>query len=247
MHNREEMDRPASMLMLCAEADLPLCRQLAKHLSALEQAEKLVLWHPGLALAGDERDEAARRLLAPDLRLVLALVSADFMADGADRADGGAQALLTRALRRHDQGDLRLVPVIARAFDWPASRLGGLSVLPADGRPLAAPEPRDEGFRQVAEGVRALLEGAPAQAPLRDPYRGLQAFEEEDEADFFGREELSRQLVQMVYKLRQERAPRILAVVGPSGSGKSSVARAGLVPLLRRQPPPDGRRRTSRC
>src|SRR5262249_12545706 len=54
------------------------------------------------------------------------------------------------------------------------------------------------------------------------------AFEEADAADFFGREALTEHLVGRLAETR------FLAVVGPSGSGKSSVVRAGLIPALRR-------------
>ncbi|MBE7557287.1 MAG: serine protease [Anaerolineales bacterium] len=60
------------------------------------------------------------------------------------------------------------------------------------------------------------------------PYRGLTAFTESDAKFFFGREILVSSLVT---HLRQN--PRFLAVVGPSGSGKSSLVQAGLVPALR--------------
>ncbi len=61
-----------------------------------------------------------------------------------------------------------------------------------------------------------------------NPYRGLAAFTEEDARRFFGREALTAELVE---RLRAN--PRFLAVIGPSGSGKSSVVRAGLIPALR--------------
>ena len=64
-------------------------------------------------------------------------------------------------------------------------------------------------------------------APVRNPYKGLRAFDEADARDFFGREDLAGQLVE---RLRES---RFVAVVGPSGSGKSSVVRAGVVPALR--------------
>jgi hypothetical protein len=60
------------------------------------------------------------------------------------------------------------------------------------------------------------------------PYRGLEVFREEDAAFFFGREAFTDTLEQAV-----ARQP-LVAVVGRSGSGKSSVVRAGLVPRLRR-------------
>jgi WD40 repeat protein/uncharacterized caspase-like protein len=59
------------------------------------------------------------------------------------------------------------------------------------------------------------------------PYRGLQAFTEEDLQYFYGREALTQRLLQSI----QQQA--CLAVVGASGSGKSSVVQAGLVAQLR--------------
>ena len=68
-------------------------------------------------------------------------------------------------------------------------------------------------------------------AETANPYKGLRAFDEADAPDFFGREALTEQLLDRL----SEKVPgaRFLAVVGPSGSGKSSVVRAGLVPALR--------------
>ena len=61
----------------------------------------------------------------------------------------------------------------------------------------------------------------------RNPYKGLRAFQETDAADFFGREVLVARLVETV-------AGRPLTtVVGSSGSGKSSVVKAGLLPAVR--------------
>jgi basic membrane lipoprotein Med (substrate-binding protein (PBP1-ABC) superfamily)/DNA-binding SARP family transcriptional activator len=71
------------------------------------------------------------------------------------------------------------------------------------------------------------LEGAAK--PARNPYKGLRAFTETDAADFFGREDLVRDLLEVL----AEPGRRLLSVVGPSGSGKSSAVRAGLLPALR--------------
>ncbi|MEM7124839.1 MAG: hypothetical protein AAF702_00845 [Chloroflexota bacterium] len=59
------------------------------------------------------------------------------------------------------------------------------------------------------------------------PFMGLRPFDERDAKLFFGREKLTKELMQ---HLKDE---RFLAVVGASGSGKSSVMRAGLLPSLR--------------
>ena len=70
--------------------------------------------------------------------------------------------------------------------------------------------------------------GSPV-APLRDvcPFKGLAPFEAADKEFFFGRERLVDELV-----ARLADAP-LLVVVGPSGSGKSSLLRAGLLPALK--------------
>jgi WD40 repeat protein/energy-coupling factor transporter ATP-binding protein EcfA2 len=59
------------------------------------------------------------------------------------------------------------------------------------------------------------------------PYRGLEFFDEAHTEYFFGREDLTDQLIERL------RTGRFLAVIGASGSGKSSVVRAGLIAELR--------------
>ncbi len=81
-------------------------------------------------------------------------------------------------------------------------------------------------FITPTETLRAIC----AELQLSDicPYRSLDAFTEADAEFFFGRQ---RVVDRLLARLRQE--PRFLAVLGPSGSGKSSVVRAGLIPRLR--------------
>src|SRR6185503_5572059 len=88
----------------------------------------------------------------------------------------------------------------------------------------------------IATELRAALEGShvveETAGPTRNPYKGLRAFLEADVGDFFGREAVTKRLIRRLAE--DDPAARFLAVVGPSGSGKSSVVRAGLVPALRR-------------
>jgi basic membrane lipoprotein Med (substrate-binding protein (PBP1-ABC) superfamily)/DNA-binding SARP family transcriptional activator len=62
-----------------------------------------------------------------------------------------------------------------------------------------------------------------------NPFKGLRPFQESDAEDFFGRDRLVGEVV-----ARLGGGCRLVALVGPSGSGKSSVARAGVVPALRK-------------
>ncbi len=75
--------------------------------------------------------------------------------------------------------------------------------------------------------TEAVHDMPPRLTALRNPYKGLQAFEEADAPDFYGRSELVGSLLAAVERLR------FVTVVGPSGCGKSSAVRAGLVPRLR--------------
>jgi len=74
----------------------------------------------------------------------------------------------------------------------------------------------------------------PVDLPLEseNPYKGLRAFQESDAGDFFGRKVLVDRLLNRLSAA--DANARFLAVVGPSGSGKSSVVKAGLIPMLRR-------------
>ena len=70
-----------------------------------------------------------------------------------------------------------------------------------------------------------------------NPYRSLDAFDEESSELFFGRDQFTATLLRRLEKLAiadpaTSTFPRLLAILGPSGCGKSSVARAGLVPAI---------------
>jgi WD40 repeat protein/DNA-binding SARP family transcriptional activator len=81
--------------------------------------------------------------------------------------------------------------------------------------------------------VAAITGGRPVpETALLNPYKGLRAFEEADAGDFFGRTDLVEEIVT---RLRGDGVRgRLVLVVGGSGTGKSSVVRAGLLPRVRR-------------
>ncbi len=69
-------------------------------------------------------------------------------------------------------------------------------------------------------------QGDTGSTPVRNPYKGLRAFDETDHADFYGRAAIVAELVAAVA------TEQMVTVVGASGSGKSSLVRAGLLPAL---------------
>lgn len=80
------------------------------------------------------------------------------------------------------------------------------------------------GARPRDQAIQTLIS---LELETTNPYKGLSAFEETDAGDFHGRSALVEELVQRVGQ------SRFTIVTGPSGSGKSSVVRAGLLPRLR--------------
>jgi DNA-binding SARP family transcriptional activator/WD40 repeat protein len=84
--------------------------------------------------------------------------------------------------------------------------------------------------RAVGADVVALADSqreVASRTAVANPYKGLRAFTEADAIDFHGRDALVDEV------LRTMADHRLVAVVGPSGSGKSSVVRAGVIPALR--------------
>ena len=65
-----------------------------------------------------------------------------------------------------------------------------------------------------------------------NPFKGLRPFGEDDAAIFFGRERLVAEVLRRI-----SHHTRLVALVGPSGSGKSSVVRAGVIPAIRKGGP----------
>ena len=94
----------------------------------------------------------------------------------------------------------------------------------------------EPAFRRLVWGIAGSKPSEPDATPYEGvcPYRGLEAFRPEDAPFFFGRENLTGWLVSALR--REVRAPlgvRFLGVLGPSGSGKSSIVLAGMVASLR--------------
>jgi hypothetical protein len=74
----------------------------------------------------------------------------------------------------------------------------------------------------------------PEKEPNRAPYRGLKPQEADDAGIFFGRDAPIVEAIDRLRGLRAGAPPRLMAILGASGAGKSSFLRAGLLPRLKR-------------
>ena len=129
--------------------------------------------------------------------------------------------------RGDERADLRRLASLATTLLPANDRLRELAGRLETSDPVTA-----DAFAAAATGQPVGTGTGASRADARNPYKGLRAFMEGDALDFFGRGELNHRLIQRLSE--NGRDARFLAVVGPSGSGKSSVVRAALVPEIRR-------------
>jgi len=98
----------------------------------------------------------------------------------------------------------------------------------------------NEGLVRLRGGLRKagldprFFDWPPARDPDRPPYRGLRPLEAEDAGIFFGRDAPVVEAIDRLRGLCEQAPPRLVVILGASGSGKSSFLRAGLLPRLAR-------------
>ena len=132
--------------------------------------------------------------------------------------------------RKAKDDDFILLPIIiADKAKGPAANLPGLSQLHwIETTEPTAPEP-------LGKIVAALTSGAIPKPPepwrIINPYRGLLALEEQDADFFFGRDLETCAILDTIIA----KPSRLIALIGNSGVGKSSLVQAGVVGSLKRQ------------
>jgi WD40 repeat protein len=176
-----------------------------------------------------------------DIAVVFAHLEAEPPAPSAQRPElpAALDAVIARALAKDPQQRYPSCRELARAglavaVDEGSRLLVDVASRAAAGRSdLSEVEAELAGkvidLQHVREQARALSGPAtPARVSTEGicPFKGLASFEPADADYFFGRERLVAELVARLV------GARFLGIVGPSGSGKSSVLRAGLLPAL---------------
>jgi hypothetical protein len=134
------------------------------------------------------------------------------------------QLAMHQSIEAANDGSATLVPAILADYELPLlSRFR----VPLDFRD----QDRERWEAEAARRRRKLAAPPPVGAPVPCPYPGIRPFTTEDAARFHGR---NKEVTNLLGRLRD--GQRELYVIGPSGSGKSSLVAAGLVPSLRESP-----------
>ncbi len=145
------MREPIHVYFSYAHQDEPLLRELEAHLSVLLRSGAMQMWTRRRISGGDNVQAKVSENLE-QAQLVLLLVSADFL------ANDDCHAETQRALERQRAGEVHVIPIIARGCDWGGAPFDGLQVLPLDGTAVMGWTNYDDGWTEVAMGVRAVVE-----------------------------------------------------------------------------------------
>jgi WD40 repeat protein/DNA-binding SARP family transcriptional activator len=224
LRRTRETTRPTLLVIHAADCTDPVEFTELEALSrGLDELPVLVLaCGEDIDMLADLRSDGVLVLDALDLAAVAAIA-------GQYARGSAAEEVPARRLLEASGGIPRVVHEVAS--QW-ARREAARHVGVVAGRAAAEREELRSIQAELTGGVEDLQEvserGTPRrwEAPVVCPFKGLASFEAADAQYFFGREKLVAELVARLV------GAQLLGIVGPSGSGKSSVMRAGLLPAL---------------
>ena len=131
--------------------------------------------------------------------------------------------VLQRATAKNPQDRYETALQMAAAFREALAASANTTAVTAPG------EPANDLLSSLVIDLRTTTHAN--EPPPVNPYKGLHSFQEADAVDFFGRDKLVDRFIERLSETGE--GARFLTVVGPSGSGKSSAVKAGLLPRIR--------------
>jgi len=138
--------------------DQELYKKLEKHLSPLLQSRTITIWHGQDLPVGSTWEDDIRRLtkesqLFFNADIILFLVSAHFVASGYPW-----RMELPEALKLHEAGTARIIPILLRPVLWKNTPLGQFQALPTGAKPITLWDDQDAAFEDVVRGISQVIE-----------------------------------------------------------------------------------------
>jgi len=145
----------ASIEIFCcyARKDQPLLQELKVHLFPLQRQGIITLWNDTDISPGANWEEEIEKHLNT-AQIILLLVSPDFIA-----SEYCYSKELQRAMKRHEVGEVHVIPIILRPVIWKNMLFGHLEALPTDAKPITSSlwHNLDEALFDVAQGIEKLI------------------------------------------------------------------------------------------
>jgi hypothetical protein len=150
-HLGREVLRRVKLFYSYSHEDSALRDELGKHLASLRRWGAVEDWYDRRILPGtDWETEIDDHIRTSDV--ILPLVSASFL-----NSDYCSGVELETALKQHEEGQARIVPVILRPCNWTPSPLGRLQALPTDAKAITTWENQDEALVDVIKGLERVI------------------------------------------------------------------------------------------
>src|SRR5215210_4642126 len=122
--NNSHPPQPVKVFYSYSHDDEGFRKELEKHLSLMRRNGEISGWHDRNISAGtDWKDSIDKHL--ESAKIILLLVSADFLS-----SDYCYEIEMRRAMKRHQEGKARVIPVIVRNCDWSSAPFSSLQALP---------------------------------------------------------------------------------------------------------------------
>lgn len=151
MTQADKRIQPLKLFYCYAHEDKSLRDTLKMHLSGLEQQGFISSWDHHVTDAGTDQEQEIKESLNT-ARIILLLISPDFMT-----SEWCQSVEIEKALKRHETGEIRIVPVLLRQVEWQHAPFGHLQGLPSEGPPITSRTDIDEAFYNVAKDFRNLF------------------------------------------------------------------------------------------
>jgi WD40 repeat protein/predicted negative regulator of RcsB-dependent stress response len=145
------MTTPLEIFCCYAREDQEMLDELKKHLMPLQREGQIKIWSDTDLNAGAEWEkELHQHLESADI--VLLLISPDFMS-----SDYCYSTEMKRAIERHEQDNLHIIPILLRATFWRNAPFAKLQMVPTNAKPVRSWPDRDDAFNDITEHIHRLL------------------------------------------------------------------------------------------
>lgn len=142
----------ARIFISYAHEDEELKNELDKYLKVLKRSSKVQVWNDRKLIAGEEWDQTIMSELNK-ANIILLLISVDFNA-----SDFIWDKELASAMKRHEEGTARVVPIILRKCQWSDMPYAKLQALPRNATPVTEYDSLDNAFTEIAIGIEQLVD-----------------------------------------------------------------------------------------
>ena len=138
---------PLTLFYSYAREDKRMRNRVDAALAPLKRDDLIATWYDGMIEPGEEWDEEIKRQL-DSADIILLLLSIDFLNSGYIDA-----VEVKRAMKRHEDGTARVIPVLLRYCHWKRGAFAKLQGVPDDFKPVEEWRPRSKAYTRIAEAV----------------------------------------------------------------------------------------------